>query len=91
VLRGSRDDMPMAVQSRAFVIVMKKGKPRIGLPKKYLEDPDLLAARDQAEAWAATSQLNLDPDIPQAICRDRSQDRRSLSAAHAETGHRRAC
>ncbi len=27
VLRGSRDDMPMAVQSRSFVMMMKKGRP----------------------------------------------------------------
>jgi uncharacterized protein DUF3631 len=70
VLRGSRDDMPMAVQSRSFVMTMKKGRPRIRLPKAYLEDPDLAAARDQAEAWAPTAQLNLDPDIPEELRRD---------------------
>jgi hypothetical protein len=75
VLRGSRDDMPMAVQSRSFVMMMKKGKPRIRLPKNYLEDPDLVATRNQAEAFAAAVRsgairLNLDPPIPEELCRD---------------------
>ena len=65
-LRGSASDMPIAVLSRGFVIAMKKGRPRIRLPKHYFEDPDLVAARDLAEAWAASVQLNLDPEMPLA-------------------------
>jgi hypothetical protein len=50
VLRGSREDMPMAVRSRGFVMEMRKGRPRIKLPKNYLEDPGLITARNQCEA-----------------------------------------
>jgi hypothetical protein len=69
-LRGSANDMPIAVLSRAFVIAMKKGRPRIRLPGRYFEDPDLIAARNLAEAWAANVQLNLDPEMPPELCRD---------------------
>jgi hypothetical protein len=69
-LRGSAGDLPIAVLSRAFVIAMKKGRPRIRLPRRYFEDPDLVAARDLAEAWAASVQLNLDPELPRELCRD---------------------
>jgi hypothetical protein len=69
-LRGSAGDMPIAVLSRAFVVAMKKGRPRMRLPRRYFEDPDLVAARDLAEAWAASVQLNLDPEVPRELCRD---------------------
>jgi hypothetical protein len=69
-LRGSASDMPIAVLSRGFVIAMKKGRPRIRLPKRFFEDPDLVAARDLAEAWAASVQLNLDPEMPWELCRE---------------------
>jgi hypothetical protein len=69
-LRGSAGDMPMAVLSRAFVIAMKKARPRIRLPVRYFEDPDLVAARNLAETWAANVQLNLDPEMPPELCRD---------------------
>jgi hypothetical protein len=69
-LRGSISDMPIAVLSRAFVLSMKKGKPKIRLPGRLSEDPDLVAARDLAEAWAANVQLNLDPEMPPELCRD---------------------
>jgi hypothetical protein len=69
-LRGSASDMPIAVLSRAFVIAMKKARPRIRLPVRYFEDPDLVAARNLAEAWAANVHLNLDPEMPPELCRD---------------------
>jgi hypothetical protein len=69
-LRGSSSDMPIAVLSRAFVITMKKARPRIRLPGRFFEDPDLVAARDLAEAWAANAQLNPDPEMPWELCRD---------------------
>jgi hypothetical protein len=69
-LRGSVGDMPIAVLSRAFVIAMKRGRPRIRLPGRFFEDPDLVAARNLAEAWAANVQLNLDPEMPPELCRD---------------------
>jgi hypothetical protein len=73
-LRGSRDDMPMAVQSRGFVMEMKKGRPRKRLSRNYLEDPDLVFARERAEAFAAAVQsgaiqLDLDPPIPEELYR----------------------
>jgi hypothetical protein len=57
----------MAVLSRGFQVVMKKGKARIRLPVK---EPDLVGARDLNEAWAATVQLDLDPEMPAELCRD---------------------
>jgi hypothetical protein len=69
-LRGSTSDMPIAVLSRAFVIPMKKGTPKRRLPGRPSEDPDLVAARDLAEAWAATAKLNVDPEMPEELCRD---------------------
>jgi hypothetical protein len=69
-LRGSSSDMPIAVLSRAFVIAMKKARPRIRLPVRYFEDPDLVSARNLAEAWAANVRLNLDPEMPPELCRD---------------------
>jgi Protein of unknown function (DUF3631) len=69
-LRGSASDIPIAVLSRAFVIAMKKGRPRLRLPRRYFEDPDLVAARNLAEAWAANVQLNLDPEMPPELSRD---------------------
>jgi hypothetical protein len=69
-LRGSTNDMPIAVVSRAFVVTMKNGKPEKRLPARLSEDPDLVAARDLSEAWAANAQLDLDPRIPAELRRD---------------------
>jgi hypothetical protein len=69
-VRGSLD-VPLSIRSRGFQVVMKKGKPRMRLPRKYLEDPDLVGARTLAESWAArVQQLNLDPEMPPELCRD---------------------
>jgi hypothetical protein len=62
--------MPIAVLSRAFVIRMKKGKPKRRLPGRPSDDPDLGAARGLAEAWAANAQLDLEPKMPEELCRD---------------------
>jgi hypothetical protein len=69
-LRGAVNDVPMAVLSRGLQVVMRKGKPRIRLPVNYLEEPDLVGARGLNEAWATTVQLDLDPEMPEELCRD---------------------
>jgi hypothetical protein len=69
-VRGSINDVPMSVLSRGFQVVMKKGRPRVRLPKNYLEEPDLVGAHTLNEAWAATVQLDLDPKMPPELCRD---------------------
>jgi hypothetical protein len=69
-LRGSASDMPLAVVSRSFVIAMKKAEPQMRLPKDLSEDPVLVGVRNLAEAWAASVQLELDPEMPPELCRD---------------------
>jgi hypothetical protein len=70
-VRGSLDDVPLSVRSRGFQVLMKQRKPRLRLPRRYLEDPDLVGARTLAESWAArVQQLNLDPEMPLELCRD---------------------
>jgi hypothetical protein len=69
-VRGSINDVPMSVLSRGFQIVMEKGRPQKRLPKDYMEEPDLVGARNLNEAWSAKVQLDLDPEMPPELCRD---------------------
>jgi hypothetical protein len=69
-LRGAATDMPLAVLSRSFVILMTKGTPRIRLPKRLFEDPILIGVRNLAQAWADQVQLGLEPELPLELCRD---------------------
>jgi hypothetical protein len=69
-LRGSASDMPIAVVSRGFVITMKKGRPEIRLSRHFSEDSDFITTRNLAEAWAASVQLDLDPEMPAELSRD---------------------
>ena len=69
-LRGSISDVPMSMLSRAFIIAMKKGTPRKPLQKQYFNDPDFVTVRAQSERWAASVQLNLDPEIPAELSHD---------------------
>jgi hypothetical protein len=68
--RGSLNDMPLSVRSRGLQVVMKKGKPRKRLPKDYLQDPDLVFARNLVEAFMASVQLDPDPKMPPELSRD---------------------
>jgi hypothetical protein len=69
-LRGSASDVPLSLLSRAFLILMRKGTPRIRLAKDYFNDPDFIAVRTLSEAWAANAQLDLNPEMPAELCRD---------------------
>jgi hypothetical protein len=68
-LRGSASDVPLAVLSRGFIVAMKKGTPRIRLPRRPVQDPVFVGVRDLAEAWAH-KELELDPELPSELCRD---------------------
>jgi hypothetical protein len=69
-LRGSISDVPMSMVSRAFIIAMKRGTPRRSLQKQYFNDPDFVAVRAHSERWAASVQLNPDPEIPAELSHD---------------------
>lgn len=69
-MRGSICDVPMSMVSRAFIVEMKRGTPRKRLERFYFNDPDFTVIRAQCESWAASVQLDLDPEIPEELRRD---------------------
>jgi Protein of unknown function (DUF3631) len=49
---------------------MKRGIPRKRLERNYFSDSDFVAVRSKCDNWAASVELDLDPQIPTELCRD---------------------
>jgi len=68
-IRGHRHDVPLAVSSRSFTLIMEKGTPRKRFSKRT-PGPDFPVARELIEKWKATIPLNPDPEIPTILLKD---------------------
>ena len=66
-IRGEIHDVPLSVQSRAFVIQPKRATPAV---RRQRNDPELLEVRQQNSKWAASCKLDRDPPIPAKLEHD---------------------
>ena len=68
-IRGHRHDVPLAVLSRSFTLIMEKGAPKRRFSKRN-PGPDFPVARELIGKWKATIPLNLDPEMPAVLLKD---------------------
>ena len=68
-IRGDRHDLPLALLSRSFTLIMEKGVPNKRFNRRN-PGPDFPFARELIEKWNATVSLNPDPEIPAALLKD---------------------